>query len=150
MKKCPYCGKEYPNDAVVCPSDQSVLVVSEVAPNPDYPKQHTIIIRRFTVGSMFKIVAIGCIISLFGFSLLMGFFALFGAHTVHWNRQALTGTAGLIESVYLGAILAFAFTLLGWVGFVISFWLFSKFSSLKVNYIADQKTSQTNETDARS
>jgi hypothetical protein len=150
MKKCPYCGKEYPDDTVVCPADQNTLVVAEVVPlTPDYPKQHTIIIRRFTVGSLLKIVAIGCIISLFGFSMLMGFFSLFGAHTVHWNRESLTGTAGLTMSVILGGILAIAFTIIGWIGFAISFWLFSKFSSLKLHYIADKKMGQTNEMDVR-
>ena len=146
MKKCPYCGKEYPDDLVVCPVDQSALFVAEIPPPPVYPKRHTIIIRRFTVISLFKIVSIGCIISLFGFSLLMGLFALFGAHTVHWNRESVTGAAGLLQSVYLGGILAIAFTLLSWVGFAISFWLFSIFGSLKLEYIPDKKT---DETDAR-
>src|SRR5438046_10735897 len=106
MKKCPYCGKEYPDDVLICPADKSALVVAEVAALPEYPKQRTIIIRRFTVGSLFKIVSIGCIISLFGFSLLMGLFALLGSHTVHWNRESLTGMAGLIQSVFIGVILA--------------------------------------------
>ena len=146
MKKCTYCGREYPDDAVICPVDQNALVVAEIAPPPAYSKQRTIVIRRFTVGSLFKIVSIGCIISLFGFSLLMGFLALFGAHTIHWNRDTVTGVAGLIQSVFIGGILAIGFTIFSWIGFAVSFWLFSKFSSLKLDYIADKKT---DETDAR-
>jgi hypothetical protein len=142
MKKCTYCGNEYPDDVVICPVDQNGLVAVEVAPPPIYPKQHTIVIKRFTVGSLFKIVSIGCGISLFGFSLLMGIFALFGAHTVHSNRGSVTGAAGLMEAVFLGAILAGAFTIVGWIGFALSFWLFSKFSSLKLDYIADKKTDE--------
>jgi hypothetical protein len=45
MKKCLYCGKEYPDDAIVCSSDQSSLVASEVATHPDHPKQQSIIIK---------------------------------------------------------------------------------------------------------
>src|SRR4051794_40105076 len=102
MKKCTYCGREYPDDAVVCTADQNSLIVAEVAPPPAYPKHHTIVIRRFTASSLFKIVSIGCIISLFGFSLLMGLFALLGAHTVHWNRVSMTGMAGLMQAILIG------------------------------------------------
>jgi hypothetical protein len=30
MKTCPYCGKEYPDDAVVCDLDESTLVLSKI------------------------------------------------------------------------------------------------------------------------
>lgn len=147
MKKCPYCGKIYPDDAVVCPSDQRALIVSGVA--PDSPRRHSIVIRRFTVASLFKIVAIGCMTSFFSFSVLMGFLSLFGAHTVHWNRAPVTGVAGMIASVFLGCFLAVAFTIIGWIGFALGFWLFSRFSSLRLDYIADQSIEQTNETIVR-
>jgi hypothetical protein len=150
MKKCPDCGKEYSDDTAVCPSDRVALVLPEVARQPEQPRQHTIVIRRFTAGSTFKLVAIGCIISLFGFCLLMGFFALFGAHTVHWNREYLTGTSGLIASVLFGGALVIAYMLIGWLGFTISFWIFSKFSTLKLHYIADKDPSRPNETEPRS
>ncbi|MEY2427809.1 MAG: hypothetical protein QOJ40_694 [Verrucomicrobiota bacterium] len=142
MKKCTYCGKLYSDDTVVCPLDQNAVVLSRVAPGPE---RRTIIIRRFAALSMLKIVAVGCIISLCGFSLMMGFLALFGAHTVQWNHQSLTGMAGLMNSVFIAAFLSFGFTLFGWIGFVISFWLFSKFSSLSLEYIADEKPGQTDE-----
>jgi hypothetical protein len=39
MKKCPYCGKEYPDDTTVCPNDQHALVElrSTAAPPPIPP-----------------------------------------------------------------------------------------------------------------
>src|SRR5579863_1584867 len=106
MKKCPYCGKAYPDAAAVCLLDQTALVVAEMATKPDWPRQHSIVIRRSTVGSLFKIVALGCITSLFGFSMLMGFLSLFGAHTVRWNGAPVTGSAGLMASALLGCFLA--------------------------------------------
>ncbi len=108
--------------------------------------QKSIIIKRFTAGSLFKIVAIGCSISLIGFAVLMGFFALLGAHTVHWNRESLTGIAGLIASPFIGLFLAALFTVFGWLGFALSFWLFSLFGRLRVDYIADESSSQTETT----
>jgi hypothetical protein len=33
MKKCPYCGKEYPDDTMVCPTDRQPLA-SDAAPSP--------------------------------------------------------------------------------------------------------------------
>jgi hypothetical protein len=100
--------------------------------------QKSIIIRRFTVGTLFKIVALGCSIFLMSFAVLMGVFASLGAHTLHWNREAVTGVSGLVLSPFLGATLTVIFTLFGWLGFAVSFWIFSKFGRLRVDYICDE------------
>jgi hypothetical protein len=34
MKKCPYCGTEYPDDTVVCPLDQTALSPTDVDGSP--------------------------------------------------------------------------------------------------------------------
>jgi hypothetical protein len=107
--------------------------------------QKSITIKRFTAGTLFKIVGIGCSISLIGFAVLMGVFALFGAHTVNWNRQPITGISGLVASPFIGFFLAALFTIFGWIGFALSFWLFSLFGSLRVDYISDDVASETNE-----
>jgi hypothetical protein len=106
--------------------------------------QKSITIKRFTALTLFKIVGIGCSISLIGFAVLMGLFAFFGAHTVNWNRQSITGISGLVASPFIGFFLATLLTIVAWIGFGLSFWLFSLFGSLRVDYISDD-ASQTNE-----
>jgi hypothetical protein len=119
--------------------DENTLLSVEGLIPTQRQKPHTIIVRRFTVGSLFKIVAIGCLISFFGFSLLAGFFAFFGAHTVRWNSHPVTGASGLMGSICIGAVLGIGFTIIGWIGFVISFWLFSKVGTLKLHYVTDNE-----------
>lgn len=98
----------------------------------------SITIKRFTAGSSFKIVAIGASISLVTFAILMGVFALFGAQTVHWNQKTITGVAGLLASPFIGLFLAAFFSFFGWLGFMFSFWLFSRFGSLTIEYVTDE------------
>ena len=63
MKKCPYCGKEYPDDAVVCELDQNPLVSpkpneARINPSKSHLKQQPITATR--------------ILSVLGFSVLSG------------------------------------------------------------------------------
>jgi ABC-type polysaccharide/polyol phosphate export permease len=98
----------------------------------------SITVKRFTVGSSFKIVLIGVSISMIAFAILMGVFALFGAQTVHWGQQPITGVAGLLASPFIGVFLAVIFSFFGWLGFMFSFWLFSRFGSMTIEYITDE------------
>lgn len=72
------------------------------------------------------------------FAILMGVFALFGAQTVHWGQQPITGVAGLLASPLIGLMLAVVFSFFGWLSFMFSFWLFSRFGSLTIEYITDE------------
>lgn len=103
----------------------------------------TITIKRFTAISSFKIVVIGVSIAMMAFTVLMGFFALFGAQTVHWNQHAITGISGLIASPLMGIFMAAMFSLFGWFGFMFSFWLFSLFRNLTIEYIADETAKES-------
>ncbi len=62
MKACPYCGKEYPDNAVVCELDENPLVFSKPKPlthSTDPLKRH-------------QPITASRILSIFGFSVLSG------------------------------------------------------------------------------
>ncbi|NWJ41376.1 MAG: hypothetical protein HXX12_10440 [Geothrix sp.] len=89
-----------------------------------------ITIQRLSAGSLFKLSAIGLFTTLIPFSILMGFGALFGASTVTWNQQAITGVAGLIASPFIGAFIALIFTMFLGCSMAFGLWLFSQFRPL--------------------
>lgn len=57
------------------------------------------------------------------FSVINGVFALFGANTIRWNGQAITGIAGLIASPFIGAFIAGMFCVFGWFAITTGLWL---------------------------
>lgn len=89
-----------------------------------------ITIQRLSVGSLFKLVALGLGLTLIPFSLLMGCLALFGASTVGWNQQPLTGVTGLLAAPLMGIFLTAIFTLLIGTSMAIGLWLHARFRPL--------------------
>lgn len=91
-------------------------------------------VKRLTTGTVFKILGIGYACSLIPFSLLMGIFSFFGAGTVTWNGQPLTGIVGLVAAPFIGVFLALLFA--GLFGLFLAFglWIFSRFRSLVLVY----------------
>lgn len=89
--------------------------------------KRSIVIKRFTLLSLFKIMAVGCSISLMAFALLMGLLALFGAETVQWNGGPATGFSGLLAAPFIGVFLAVFGTIFGALGFAASFWVYSRY-----------------------
>ena len=68
-----------------------------------------IVVRRLRGGALFKLIFIGSLGFYLPFFLLMGVFALFGAPTINWNEQPLTGLPGLILSPFMGLFVALFF-----------------------------------------
>jgi MFS family permease len=68
MKTCPYCGKEYPDDAVACELDQSPLVFSKPKPlahSVKLAKSH----KPITASRILSIVGFTVLAGLCGFAL---------------------------------------------------------------------------------
>lgn len=94
----------------------------------------TLQIKRFSFGTVYKILFVAAIFSMVPLSVLMGLFAFFGAETIVWNGQHLTGLMGLIASPFVGIMLALIFT--GFLGtlFACGLWLYSKVRPLSLQF----------------
>lgn len=82
-------------------------------------------IKRLSAGSIFKLIAIGLACSLIPLSTIFGLLAAFGAQTVNWNGQPLTGLAGLAASPVIGLMLAGTGTVFLGSACALGLWLYS-------------------------
>lgn len=91
-------------------------------------------IRRLTTGTVFKILLIGGMFSIIPFSVFMGVLSLFGASTITWNGQPLTGISGLVASPFIGVFIALVFS--AFFGLLLSagLWVYSRFKPLTMHY----------------
>lgn len=101
-----------------------------------------ITVKRIAAGTLFKLAGLGLALSLVPFSLLMGVLAMFGASTVHWNQQPLTGFSGLLASPFIGLFLAGFLTMVLGTSMALGLWLYSQFRplTLLVKVSADRPT----------
>jgi hypothetical protein len=85
-----------------------------------------ITVNRLSAGTVFKLVATGLACTIIPFSVLMGFLSLFGASTVTWNQQTVTGVYGLIASPFIGLVVVLFLTMFLGSCTAFGLWLFSK------------------------
>lgn len=82
-------------------------------------------IQRLSAGTVFKLTAIGLACSLLPLCIFFGVLAAFGAPTITWNGQHLTGVSGLAMSPVVGLMMTCFGTL--FLGSACSFglWVYS-------------------------
>jgi hypothetical protein len=91
-------------------------------------------IKRLSTGTIFKVLLIGGAFSIVPFSLVMGILSLFGASTVTWNDQPLTGFSGLIAAPFIGAFITLVISGLFGLFMAAGLWVYSKFKPLTLHY----------------
>ena len=89
-----------------------------------------ITIQRISAGTTFKMVAIGMLITFVPFTVLMGFFALFGANTISWNNENIHGVNAILASPFIGLLIALIFTLILGSAMAFGLWVYSNFRPL--------------------
>lgn len=87
---------------------------------------------RLSAGSVYKLLAIGTFCCVVPLCTLMGLFALFGAGTLSWNDQPVTGISGLLAGPFIGAFIGGCFVALWGSGCVLGLWIYSKFFSFTI------------------
>lgn len=85
----------------------------------------TISIKRLSVASVYKLFAIGLTCGFVPLGVVFGVLAFFGAKTVTWNGDNLTGFSGLLVGPALSVMIAFLFTLVAGSACALGLWLFS-------------------------
>lgn len=96
---------------------------------------NTITVKRLRSGTIFKLLLIGNLVFFLPLSLLAGVLSMFGASTVTWNGQVITGLPALLVSPLSGALFTLVFSILGWVSVFIGLWIYSAFRPLELEFI---------------
>jgi hypothetical protein len=104
-------------------------------------EERSVVIRRLSTGSVFRVVAAGAFFSLIPLALFFGVLALFGLNTVKWNNQPIYGISGLLVSPLIGAMLAAFLTAFGGLALAFGLWLYSKVRPLRLRFIEDSSCS---------
>ena len=88
------------------------------------------VVSRLSVKTLFKLIAVGLLISMGIFGAVMGIAGFFGANTVWVNGVNVYGYKALIMGPVIGISTAILFTLFLGVMIALGLWIYSKFSTI--------------------
>ncbi|HEY2676202.1 MAG TPA: hypothetical protein VGI65_04480 [Steroidobacteraceae bacterium] len=100
-------------------------------------EERTLVIRRLSTGSIFRLVAAGAFLSIVPLCVFFGVLALFGMNKIRWNNEPIYGIRGLLLSPLFGILMAAIFTGIGGAALALGSWLYSKFRPLKLRVYED-------------
>ena len=59
---------------------------------------------------------------------------MFGAGTVTWNDEPVTGVGGLLLSVVMAPVMVLLFSVVIWLFLVVGNWLYTRFGGITIHY----------------
>lgn len=92
----------------------------------------TLVVRRLSVPSVYKLFAIATISAFVPITTLGGLISVVTGQGVNWNGQVLTGITALVASPFIGLLLALMFTAIWGSICVAGLWLYSKLRPLQL------------------
>jgi hypothetical protein len=95
----------------------------------------TVRITRLTIGTLFKLVALGTLIPIVTFVIFCGLLALGGMETIHVNGSAVTGVGGLVAAAILAPVFWLGITVFCWLPMFVGLWLFSLIRPIEISFV---------------
>lgn len=92
-------------------------------------------LRRIKAGSLFKLVFLTSSAIFMPMIILFGVLALFGAKTVTFSGEPVTGIMGLVTSLIMAPFFTLLFAVFLWVGAYLGIRIFGYFKPLEVEYV---------------
>jgi len=96
---------------------------------------NAITVKRLRAGTVFKLLLIGNLTFFVPLGLLAGVMSMFGASTVIWNDQVVTGLPAMLVSPLSGAVFALVISVLGWISVFIGLWVYSAYRPVELEFI---------------
>lgn len=104
----------------------------------------TLDVSRLRGATIAKLIILGSVIGCTLITTVFGIAGLFGAETVQWNGQYLTGLKGMLASPFVGAFIGIIFGMFTASLAYIGLRVFSLFSDVSIEYVpTDRQTRST-------
>jgi len=100
--------------------------------------------KKITKGSVFKINFIGLATGFFIIFLIFGVLAIFGAETVKWEDQPITGVKGFITAMLMWPFFSFFFAGFVWLISILGLWLYSFIKPITISFKDIVKSDKNN------
>jgi len=90
--------------------------------------------QAISKGSVFKIYFIGLTVGFFILFMSFGIAAIFGANTVIWDDEPVTGSKGFVTAMLIWPFFSLIFTVLMWLVSILGLWLYSLVRPITINF----------------
>lgn len=90
--------------------------------------------RKISKGSVFKIYFLGLAGGFFVLFFIFGISAIFGAETVKWEEQPITGIKGFIAAMLMWPFFSFFFAGFMWLISILGLWLYSLIKPITISF----------------
>lgn len=98
-------------------------------------------LSKFTI---FRIYFIGIGVSAFTLTMLCGLAAFFGAETVNWNGEQITGISALLYGPLIGFMITAFTSIVCWLFSIFGLWLYSFYKPLIIEFTETESIQQNN------
>jgi hypothetical protein len=91
-------------------------------------------VRRLSTPTVYCLFFVGLLCGALPIFLMLGVLSYFGISTLTWNDKPLTGVSALLGGPFIGLFIALLGTAFFGTIAAVGLWIYSKFSTLKIQY----------------